>query len=181
MKKTLQRLTVVCMAVVLTLGLAACGAKGGDSKKEGSKIDMSKYPSKIEEWSGQNVNDYFKEAGVFYDGNGGEIWLQDHATYWSGMPVKECAGWWTEDGSMAMIFVLSGSEADTSEEQLNEWIEAIKADKKLPLEGEMTIAIDHLVGNLAFSYSTVLDEDAYNAMDAAYKNLVEALGAKEEF
>ncbi len=38
-----------------------------------------------------------------------------------------------------------------------------------------------MAGNVAFGYSTILDEEIYEKMDAAYRELIEAVGAKEEF
>lgn len=184
----MKKAVAILMAAVMLLGAAACGGNGDKGKVENnngneSKVDMSKYPGDIKEWSGQNLIDYFTEAGIFTGTKeGDETWLQDHETYWPGMPVDECAGYWTGDDSvMVMMLVLKDDLTDSSKEQYDEWISTIKDTKKLP--GELnTIVVDHLVGNVAFSYSTtILDEDAYNAMEKAYQDLVEALKVTPEF
>ena len=81
---------------------------------------------------------------------------------------------------MAVILILSSDEGDTSEAQLEEWKAAIVENKALPGDYSV-ITVDHLAGNVAFGYSTILDEEIYEKMDAAYRELVEAVGAKEEF
>lgn len=169
------------MVLAIVLGMAACGK---DEKKEPdtAKIDMSKYPADVNEWSGQNLIDYFVEAGVFTGTQSGdETWLQDHE-YWTGMPVSECAGYWTGDSTvMIMMLLLDDSQADSSKEAYDEWMTSIKEKKTLPGEMNMYI-VDHLVGNIAFIYSTItMDDGAYNAMEQAYQDWVKALNVTPEF
>lgn len=192
MKKALA----IALAVLMVLSLAACGKKtnNNESKPNESKpgestnadvteltIDMSKYPAKLEEWTGQNLIDYFKEAGVFKDGDGFETWSQDHATYWAKTPVNECVGCWDDSTTTIMIAILSADNADTSEEQLNEWVANIKEKKALPGDYS-SFVVDHLIGNIAFSYeATVLDDEIYNKMTDAYNYLVKSMGVTPEF
>ena len=101
--------------------------------------------------------------------------------YWDNTPVHECAGWWTDDGTAtAMIIIMSAEDADTSEEQLEEWKAYIAENKTLP-DDYSSMTVDHLVGNIAINYSWILDEELYEKMDAAYKDLIKTIGAKEEF
>lgn len=192
MKKALS----IALAVLMVLSLAACGKKtnNNESKPNESKpgesanadvieitIDMSQYPSKLEEWTGQNLIDYFKEAGVFKDGDGFETWSQEHAMYWDNTPINECVGCWDDTSVSIMIAILSADNADTSEEQLNEWVTHIKEKKALPGDYS-SFTVDHLVGNLIFSYeATVLDDEIYNKMTAAYNYLVKSMGVTPEF
>ncbi len=177
MKKT----AVIFLTLLMTFLTAACGGSSDGGKTDGGKVDLGSYPENLDEWSGQNFIDYLTETGVFYDGDGAETWLQNHEDYWPGTPVRECAGWWTDDNSsMAVILILSSDEEDTSEAQLEEWKAAIVESKALPGDYSV-ITVDHLAGNVAFGYSTILDEEIYEKMDAAYRELVEAVGAKEEF
>lgn len=179
----MKKIFAILMAAVMMFGAVACGGGNESKAEDGSKVDMSKYPSDINEWSGQNLIDYFTEAGVFVGTKeGDESWLQDHVNYWSGMPVNECAGYWTGDETvMIMMLILKKDLADSSEEQYNEWMTTIKDTKKLP--GELsTFAVDHLAGNIAFIYAnTTLDEAVYNAMEAAYQDLIKALNVTPEF
>lgn len=180
----MKKLITLLLALTMVLCLVACGSSNdakADDTAENTGIDMSKYPADINEWSGQNFNDYFTEAGIFHENNA-ETWLQDHEIYWPGTPVDECAGWWTDDGSaMVMICILKESHADSSAEDYSVWKSAIVETKALP--GEYSaFAVDHLVGNVTFSYSSfIMDDDVYEAMDAAYLQLVEALGVTPDF
>ncbi len=172
----MKKVLAMILAAVLLLGAAACGTADGGKGSGGP--DLGNYPESLDAWSGQDFIDYFTEAGIFTEGNGAETWLQDHATYWPGTPVNECAGWW-DDMSMAMILVMSPENSDSSQEQLEEWKTSIRENKALPGDYS-TITVDYLVGNIAFSYNTILDEELYNKMDTACKELFEALGVTPE-
>lgn len=176
----MKKLMAAFMAMILAFSLAACGGDGGN--KDGGEVDMSAYPADINEWTGQNFIDYFTAAGVC---EGCEPWTQDHASYWPGTPVDECAGWWDDAGMVnVMIFILSPDNADTSQEQYDEWMSCIREKKLLTEEeGYMPISIDHLVGSVAFGFNetTVLDEDILERTVAAYENLIAALGVTPEW
>lgn len=176
MKKVFSTL----LALALALSLAACGGSGGKSGG-GSDIDMSAYPSDINEWTGQNFIDYFTEAGVFGTADGGESWLQDHADYWPGTPVDDCAGWWDDMNNMIVITILKPDIADSSQEQYDEWMTAIRDTKAFPGD-YAALGADHLVGNVVFEFeTTVMDDEIYEKMNTAYQDLVKALGVTPEF
>ena len=125
--------------------------------------------------------DYFTEAGVFKNGNGFETWMQPHAMYWDNTPVNECVGCWDDTTVSITIAILGTDNADSSEEQYNEWMTNIKEKKALPGDYS-SLTIDHLVGNVAFQYeTTVLDDETYNTMTDAYNYLVKSLGVTPEF
>ncbi len=144
---------------------------------------MSKYPAKLDDWTAQDLINYFKEAGVFVEKAGFEIWEQEYAMYWDNSPVNGAVGYWDDAGTDAsiMILMLGADNADTSEEQLNEWKEHIKANKACP--GDYSLCtVDHLVGNLAFEFETTAPNDEiYNSMLDAYNYLVKAMGVTPEF
>ena len=185
----MKKVLAILVAAVMLLTLAACGgetnndAVGGSPSGEESTngVDMSKYPSDLNDWSGQDFIDYFKEVGVFTDGNGFETWLQDHATYWPGTPVNECAGWWNDEGTiMVTIILLSADNADTSEEQLEEWKTSIKENHALPGE-YASLPVDSLIGNVAFTFEeTILDDAVYEEFTKAYEELLAAMNVTPE-
>lgn len=195
----MKKWIAIMMTGILLLGCTACssetggagtgndvvsgntGASTGNDAASESSVDMSNYPESLDDWTGQNFVDYFKEVGVFTDDGDYETWVQDHATYWPETPVDECAGWWNEDGTvMVMIFVMSGENADTSEDQLNEWKNSVLDSNTFPGE-YATVPVDHIVGNVAFSFeTTVTDEDVYNAFKSAYQELLDTMGVTPE-
>lgn len=176
----MKKLFSALLALALVLVLAACGGSNGDAQSGGeSGVDISAYPADINAWTGQNFIDYFTEAGVFGTADGGESWLQDHADYWPGTPVADCAGWWDDMNNMIVITILSPDLADSSQEQYDEWMTAIRDTKAFPGD-YAALGADHLVGNVVFK-ATVMDDDIYERMNGAYQNLVDALGLSPEF
>lgn len=186
----MKKVLALTLAFVMLLSLAACG---GNSEKEpekkpdegtGLNIDMSKYPTDINAWSGQNFVDYFAEAGVFTERAGFESWIQDHTDYWPETPVNECIGYWDPDGegNMIMIFVLKSDIADAGEDMYKEWMDSLKTSKKLPGDYGNLGTVDHLVGNVVFMFeNTVFNDGILADMTAAYNYLVEKLGVTPEF
>ncbi|MCH5317504.1 MAG: hypothetical protein J1E05_05960 [Eubacterium sp.] len=183
----MKKVLAIALALIMLFSFAACAQSnpnGGNETPNNAQInavDISKYPADINEWSGQNFIDYFKEAGVFVDEGDKETWLQDHAMYWPGTPVNECAGFWDDAGSIfVMLFILKEDLADSTPEAYADMLNGIKENKKIDLEMQ-AMPIDHLLGNVAFCTSLTTDEDTYNAMEAAYNQLVSDLGVTPEF
>lgn len=192
----MKKVFAILLAAVMLFSFAACSASAGKDNKDDADtsnqisnaevkdlgIDMSKYPSDINEWTGKNFADYFTEAGVFKDGDGYETWIQDHSVQWGGTPVDECVGCWDDAETFSiMILTLNTKNADSTDEMLNEWLTSIKEKKACP--GDFSVlTVDHLVGNVAFEFeATILDDDVYNAMTDAYNYLVKSLNVTPEF
>lgn len=202
----MKKLLALFLAMMMVLSLAACSDSGsnpsapnsdagtqestpaGGEESQGPAdgdttggVDLSAYPADLNDWTGQNFIDYFTAAGVFAEGPGRESWLQDHVDYWPETPVSECAGYWDDDGLiLIMIFTFDGSLPDTTPEAASEMKNYIKENQALP-EDYMGMPIDHLVGDVAFCYMLTTDDDVYNAMDAAYNDLVSAMGVTPDF
>ncbi len=174
----MKKIMKVVLATFLLVCFAGCNKEsdGKNDDENSTDVDMSKYLAEISEWSGQNFVDYFTDAGVFSNDNGYETWIQDHTSYWPDTPVNECAGWWNKEGTdRVMILIMKSDNADTSEEQMNEWIKSIKENHTLPGE-YASLPVDHLVGNVAFSFETsILDDANYEAFNNAYQQLLTAL------
>ena len=187
----MKKFLAVLLAVVMTISLAACSGSGSGSSSgsssdgaSGSSVDMSAYPADVSEWTAQNFVDYFKAQGLFTDDDDHETWIQDHEMYWPGTPVSECAGWWDNAGTEAcvMIMIMQPDLADSSQEDYDSWIETITSDKTLPGEYASLGTVDHLVGNVAFAYSTMtLDDDALARVEAAYEQFLADTGATATF
>lgn len=139
-------------------------------------VDLSAYPSDINEWTTQNFNDYFTAAGVYT--NADWVYVQDHATYYAGTPIDEACGYMDEEGMVNITVFLF--DPNLAESGVQECIDHTKSDKEIALD-EVTFAVDHMVGNVVFWYSQTLDEEVYNAMDAAYNNLIAGLGVTPEY
>lgn len=176
----MKKILAVALALVMALSMAACNTGNNSTPSttggEASGIDMSKYPADINEWSAQNFNDYFTEAGVYTDAS--YIYLQDHATYYTGTAIDECGGY-MDDNSLYFtgVFII---DPDSTEADGNAMLDYVRTNKTFT-EELGSIPVDHLVGNVAFLYSYSIDEDFYNAFDAAYNQLITDLGATPDF
>lgn len=181
----MKKILAIILATLMLSSFAACGNTTEDGAKNNSdsqdSVDMSNYPSDMNEWTSQNFVDYFTEAGVFTEGTGRETWIQGHEDYWANTPVNECAGYWDDEGMiLIMIFTFDESNPDTSEAAVTEFKDYIKENHTLT-EEYGSYVIDHMIGDVAFSYSLTVDEEVYNAMDEAYQQLVDALGVTPDF
>lgn len=181
----MKKVLALILVLVLALSLAACttgnngengGETGGTTSGETGGMDMSKYPADINEWTAQNFNDYFKEVGVYT--NDEYIYMQDHATYYSGTAVDECGGYMDNEGLyFTGVFIV---DPDSQEADGKAMLENLRSTKTFP-EELGSIPVDHLVGNVVFFYSFSADEAFYNAFDAAYNQLIKDLGVTPDF
>ncbi len=168
----MKKLLVLILSLIMALGLAACGGDGGD--KSGG-VDMSKYPADIDEWTAQNFNDYFTEAGVYT--NEDWVYLDGHDIY-AGTGVYECGGYMDDAGMIDLcVFIV---DPDSKEVDMEAFLTTIKETKAFPEELN-AIPLDHMVGNALFLYSYTADEEVYDAFEKAYNDLITALGATPEF
>ncbi len=168
----MKKLLALILSLTMVLCLAACG--GGDDKS--GEVDMSKYPADINEWTAQNFNDYFTEAGVYTN----EDWVnfQDHAQYYSGTAIDEAGGYMDDAGMINIaVFIVDPDSIEADGEALLNYVK----ENKCLTEDFSAMPIDHMVGNALFWYSYTSDEEVYNAFEEAYNNLVEALGVTPEF
>lgn len=176
-----KRFMAMACVIMMSVSLVACGGSEAGKNKtttkaEESGIDMSKYPAEINEWTAENFNDYFKEAGLYTKDE--FIYVQDHETYYAGLPIDTCGGYMDDEGLyFTGVFIL---DPDSTEADGKAFLEHVKANKAFT-EDLGSLPIDHLVGNVAFMYGLSVDEEFYNAFDAAYNELVEKLGVTPEF
>ena len=196
----MKKLLAIVLALMMVVSMAACsttnpetGSTAGNGvspetnnttgNTSDTGIDMSKYPADINDWTAQNIVDYFTEAGVFTKSEW--TWVQDHETYWSGMPVYEACGYMDKEGTVAIMFFTFKSELpDCPAEDIAAFIEGIKtSDPHMfpSYKDIMPAPVDHMIGNIALTYEYTFDEEVYAAMDAAYKQLVAALGVTPIF
>ncbi len=169
----MKKLLALILSLTMVLCLAACGEDGG-----AKEVDMSKYPTDINEWTAQNFNDYFTDAGVYT--NADWVYIQDHATYWagSGTPVDECGGYQDDTGMIGIaVFTIDPNSLEADAEA---FLQSVKDTKTFPTDYG-SFPVDHLVGNVIFWYSATADEDVYAAADKAYNDLIAALGVTPEF
>lgn len=150
-----------------------------------NEVDLTKFPADFSEWTAKNVMDYFEEAVDFPKDC--EDWVQDHAEYWAGMPVYECAGIWNADGAddvIVLFTTFNPDSPDTTPEEVEEIKQIMRDD---PNHDYTTNEIflgpqDHLIGHVAFSYGfTTYNEDVYYQVEVAYNQLVESMGLTPDF
>lgn len=191
----MKKVLAIVLAAIIVMALAACSANTGkdDNKDNDSasstsgtiNVDMSKYPADFKDWTAQNLADYFNEAVNFPSDC--ETWIQDHAEYWANTPVYEISGIWNADGAddvIVMFTVFNSDGPDTTPEEVEAIQNAIREDKNhdYTTEDLMLGIQDHMIGHVSFSYGfTTTNEEVYNEVEAAYNNLVEAMGVTPDF
>lgn len=173
----MKKFAAIIMTLVMALALVACG--GTNTPSEGGETkgaDLSKYPAKLSDWTAQQFNDYFTEEGVYTDEKW--VYVQDHATYFPGMPIDECSGYMDDDGLyLTAVFTM---KKDDSEGSVQDMLDYVKEHKTLT-EDWGNFPIDHMVDGVLFLYSYSQDEAFYNAFEAAYNKLITELGVTPDF
>lgn len=129
------------------------------------------------DWTSTDIVNYFTEAGVFT--NEDWVYVQDHPTYYAGTAVHECAGYMDEEG-LVMICVFNTDPNNGETLDVDAFLQGVRDTHALP-EDLSSLPVDHMVGDLIFFYRFTADETVYNAFDAAYEQLVAALGVTPDF
>lgn len=200
----MKKVLAIMLAAMMALSLTACGDAtkkddgNGDTSAAGNKesgsaadnnesdsVDLSKYPADFNDWTAQNVVDYFQEAVEFPSDC--EAWTQNHAEYWSNMPVYECSGVWNADGAddvIAIFVTFNPDSPDTTPEEVEAVQKIIREDKNHDYTTEDIFLgpQDHMIGHVSFSYgATTTNDDVYNAIEDAYNYLVKEMGLTPDF
>ncbi len=168
----------------MVMSMAACGTSGGTSAAASGGSDgqnansdiLSQYPADLQEWTAENFNDYFKAIGLY--SNEDYIYVQDHATYYTGTCIDECGGYMDDEGLyFTGVFIVDENSTEGDGAAL---LSYVKENKTLDEEfGNMPV--DHMCGHLLVldSYST--DDEFYESFESAFKALVEATGGELDF
>ena len=171
----MKKYLAILLAVVMTLSFAACGAKG-DKPSGGSQtaapaaVDLSAYPADFNEWTVDNIMDYFTKAGLFTK----EDWkyIQNEADC---VPAEtgmsKIGSYMSDDEEGSQTVFIFWFDPAASEAKVKEQFEFIKANKTFDKAFDMQ-PVDHVIGNFAVSYTLTLDEDFYAMAEAAYNQLV---------
>ena len=176
----MKKLLALLLVMVMALSLVACG--GNANKGETKEVDMSKYPADINEWTEKQLLEYFKEAVPALQSC--EDWYQPHVPYWAGYPFDNCAGTWNDDGDIQIECRTFGvNNPDTTAEEIEAWKQQFRDD---PNHGYVTeelllTANSHMAANVIINYEYTTDEDVYDALEAAWNNLVTALNLTPDF
>lgn len=173
----MKKLFALMLVFALALSLTACGGSTDNEANAPAVIDMSKYPADPYDWTSTDIVNYFTEAGVFT--NEDWVYVQDHPTYYAGTAVHECVGYMDEEG-LVMICVFNTDPNNGETLDVDAFLQGVRDTHALP-EDLSSLPMDHMVGDLIFFYSFTADETVYNAFDAAYEQLVAALGVTPDF
>lgn len=187
-------LSLLCIAVML-FGLTACAANPKpelqstqtESVTEAvseTVSDTAKPKLDIKNITSFELIKYFQSQGILTTGDGYTLTVQDHENYWSSTPVRECIVWHDNAESKVglSILILDSSMKDSSKKAYKKWLKEIWITKSLPAEFFSFGYIDHLAGNIAFSYShDTADEAELQKIENAYSQFVKDSGVTPKF
>lgn len=171
----MKKLFAMLFALVMVISMAACTPNDTPDPSDDG-VDMSQFPAKFEDWDANDLNKYFAAAGVYAKEDW--IYVQPHAEYYPGTAVNDGCGYMDTDG-MIMI-VMFTFDKNSTEADVPAYMEFVRTNKKL--DDEMgALPIDHMLGHVAFCTSYTVDEDVYNAMEAAIQQLAKDVGIELDF
>lgn len=185
----MKKIISVFLAAAMLICMSACSltsksenstsgdkaTQAAESEGQFKAADMSKYPAELSDWTPENMNEYFTEIGVYT--NKDYVYIQDEATYYSDMAVRNATGYMDDDGN----YYLSIFYLDPSKSGADALIEQCKKDHAITLGDDYTIDIDHMVGDYAFSYQLSIDDEFVKTMDAAVEQFAKDTGAEMVF
>ncbi|MDO5410805.1 MAG: hypothetical protein Q4F21_10180 [Lachnospiraceae bacterium] len=170
---TMKKFLAVSLAVIIIFSLTACSSAGDKTEGGGksAKIDLSAYPADFNEWTVENIMDYFTKAGLFTKEDWKCIQNEDECAP-AEIGISRIGSYMSDDENGNQSVFIFWFDPAASESKVKEQFEFIKANKTFDSAFDMQ-PVDHVIGNFAICYSISLEEDFYNAADAAYKKLVE--------
>lgn len=168
----MKKLLVILLALTLVLAMAACGKDDKTPDTPEGGVDLSAYPASFNDWTADDITRYFTEAGVIPEGEAFHVGPEEYA----GTAFHDYIGYSNEiDLTMITIWIL-----DPDHPSVPELRDYIRENHSFD-ESYHFIPVDHLVGNVVFWYSTTVDEDAFNAIETAYNDLVAGMGVTPDF
>ena len=186
----MKKLLALTLAAVMTFSLVGCGsssenseskdsAGSGNASSESSSLkdaDLANYPENFDEWTGQDILDYFTEIGVFTNEEWAYLQTGEET---AGTGFAECASYMSMDDDSVYICIFyfdpNASDASLGEEHKQSIID------NGCLSGELSdFVVDHLVGNFAFSYSLCEDDGTYDLMDEGFEKLCDDMNLTPE-
>lgn len=184
-----KKFLILALAAGMAFGAAGCaslegGMTGAANNTETSlglddvevDFDFSKYPADFNDWTMEDLNNYFFEAGVYPDID--NAFVQDHASYYDGTPIGEGCGY-ANDSETITIFIFNFADPSI-EAGVDEFKQYVIENHEFG-DDLGNLPVDHMVGDMMFYYSGTVDEDTYTAFEKAYFQLVKGLGLTQEF
>ena len=177
----MKKLVALFLAVIMVVSLAACSVdltKGKDEKDQEEngtgEVDMSKFPADLEDWSDEDMNNYFIAKGIYENQDWVYVQPKD---MWVDTPVAGASGYQATDNSMTAVITVLRITDEGAEEMIKEITESDPHTSTI-LNG---LALDAMVGPFAFCYSFSLSEDVKTAMKEGITDLAEAMNVTPAF
>ena len=182
----MKKLFVIMLIIAMAFCFASCGgsSEGGSNDSETTpQVDMSSYPSDIQEWTSENFIEYFDKQGILPISEDLPPGVGSHADEWGGTPIHESIIWsFTEDDPGSFAILVYKDAGDVSEEEMEYWKNCIDTDRTMPYEYATFGKVDHLVGNVGFLYSGLaLNDELAETIEDAYQQFLKDTGFTPEF
>ncbi len=185
----MKKLLAIVLSLMLVLSLAACSEAGnGNETNPGNTTGSSKpddgdtpsgglegYPADLNEWTADDIVRYFTEAGVFTN----ESWVMVMGPKeWAGTAINDYITYMDNTGMVSISIATFDPENEMVD--VPAFLDFVREnhtyDESLYLQ-----PVDHMVGNMTFTFEGTMDEEVYNAMLTAYNALLEGLGVTPDF
>ena len=167
MKKFIKLTALAVVVCTMLMALVGCGAK------EETGIDLSKYPTDINEWTVADMKDYLVTAGLIDEEKEGFIFMEISQGEVEAMGID--GGFLYVDGNAASIMD-TVFFYDLSKEG-NADLVATAASEQACFIGEQKVSdLDGVIGGFLFSYGQSIDEEHIAAFTQAIKDLEAGLG-----
>lgn len=185
----MKKVLAIILAAVMAVSFAACSANGGSNEGAQNepaantaavnKVDLSAYPADINEWTVDNLMDYFTKAGCFKNEDWKYVQNEEECEP-ATLGLSKVGSYMSDDEDGNEVVFLFWFDPAASQAKVKEQFEYIKANKTFDEAFDMQ-PVDHVIGNFGVSYSLSIDDEFYNSMDAAYNQLVTDMGLTPAF
>ena len=185
MKKTLNRMLMIILALAMILSLAACGeTKPAEPKTEepapaaeepaADGFDWSAYPADFKDWTTENLKTYLLARELLGDES---FMLVDMSTELEQMSA---------DSGFIYVDVTEFTVNDTiihfdaNNEAGAAMLDTIRSEHAIVV-GESSVPMDALIGAFSFSYSNSLNEEYIATFVGALNDLAAHYGIAPDF
>lgn len=171
----MKKLFAIVLAVIMIMTMVACTNQPKETEPQDTGLDLSAFPADLKDWSAEDYNKYFIQAGVFKEDI---AYIQDHENYWINTPVYEGCGAMDEIGDV-MVFIFT-FDPEAKDADVPAFMEELRKTKTFP-EDLNSMPMDHMAANACFLFQFSQSDEVYEAAEKAFNDLMTAMKVTPDF